>query len=283
MKELAARHAEVARFLDVRPLPDPAQPAGEPPPDVIYVCPDDDEAAVSTTLRLRSQLAGRAARIVTVMAERMGLAHLLDGAPQPAGGPTLATFAVLDEVCRPELLLLGTTELLAEALHRAYLEARGGFADAGGAMPAEPDPALRPWLQLPDDLRESNRDQAAHVAVKLAAIGEVIGPLVDADVAGRQFTDEQVETMARLEHDRWWAERRAAGWRAGERDPSRRLSPFLVPWEELSEDARERDRQFVRQVPRLLASVGLQAVPPSPPGITTTRPQRPVTPATVEA
>jgi hypothetical protein len=127
-------------------------------------------------------------------------------------------------------------------------------------MPRADDPALHPWADLAEVLRESNRDQAAHVAVKLAAIGHVVGPLVDWTAAGRSFADADVETMARLEHERWVADRRRAGWRPGARDPQRRTTPYLVPWQELSEDVREKDRLFVRALPRLLASVGLQAL-----------------------
>lgn len=36
-----------------------------------------------------------------------------------------------------------------------------------------------------------------------------------------------------------------------------RTSPYLVPWEELDEDVREVDRQFVRALPAVLADAGL--------------------------
>jgi hypothetical protein len=89
-------------------------------------------------------------------------------------------------------------------------------------------------------------------------------PLTDWDAAGRPFTDDEVEVMARLKHDRWVAERRRGGRRPGPRDPQRRTTPYLVPWEELAEEIREYDRLFVRQLPRLLASVGLEAHDSSP-------------------
>jgi hypothetical protein len=56
------------------------------------------------------------------------------------------------------------------------------------------------------------------------------------------------------------AERRKAGWRPGPRDVLGRTTPYLVPWEQLSEEVRDKDRLFIRGLPRLLASVGLQAV-----------------------
>jgi len=250
---LRRQHPELGQLVDVRPVADPAGVVGAGIPAVVYVCPDDDEAAASSALELRSLLAGHPTRIVVVLEERAGLAGLLEGTRRQEVGPSLVTFGLLDEACRPEFLLAGTTEVLARALHGAYVDAVG--------MAASPDdPALRSWAELPESLRESNRDQAAHVAVKLAAVGRAVGPLADWTAARRPLGDAEIETMAMLEHERWVAERRRAGWQPGPRDVDRRTTPYLVPWDELSEDVREKDRLFVRRLPELLASVGLQAL-----------------------
>jgi hypothetical protein len=250
---LRRQHPELGQLVDVRPVADPAGVVAAGIPAVVYVCPDDDEAAAANALELRGLLAGHSTRIVVVLEERAGLARLLEGARQPEAGPSLVTFGLLDEACRPEILLSGTTEVLARALHGAYV-------DAVGAAASPDDPALRPWSELPESLRESNRDQAAHVAVKLAAVGRTVGPLADWTAARRPFGDDEIETMAMLEHERWVAERRRAGWQPGPRDIDRRTTPYLVSWDELSEDVREKDRLFIRRLPHLLASVGLQAL-----------------------
>jgi hypothetical protein len=250
---LRAQHPELGELVDLRPAADPAGVVVAGIPAVAYVCPDDDEAAASSALELRGLLVGRPTQIVVILEERAGLARLLEGARQPDCGPSLVTFGLLDEACRPEVLLAGTTEVLARALHGAYV-------DAAGTAASPDDPALRPWSELPDSLRESNRDQAAHVAVKLAAVGRTVGPLADWTAARQPFGDPEIETMAILEHDRWVAERRRSGWQPGPRDVERRTTPYLVPWDELAEDVRDKDRLFVRRLPKLLASVGLQAL-----------------------
>ena len=252
------RHPEVERFADVQVATDLGGLAGGAGLGVVYVCPDGDGAAAAAALELRVLLAGQPTRIVVVLEARSGLGRLLDETPQPAGGPSLVTFGLLDEACREESLLTGMTETLARALHGAYLDAAvaGEVPDGEG----QDDPALRPWQDLPETLRESNRDQAAHVATKLAAVGQGIAPLADWDAAQRPFREADVETMSRLEHDRWVAERQRAGWRPGPRDAALRTTPYLVPWEQLSAEVRDKDRLFVRQLPRLLASAGLQVV-----------------------
>ncbi len=251
------QHAELARFADLE-VADELVAVAVSRPDVVYVCPDGAAAAVSTALAFRRLACDHPCRIVVVLEQRSGLDRVLERASQLDGAPSIATFGLLDEVCGPDVLLAGTTELLARALHRTYLDAH---PDSG----ADEDPALRPWAELDEALRESNRDQAAHVGVKLAAIGRTIGPLTDWDAAHRPFSDDEVEVMARSEHDRWMTERQRGGWRPGPRDPDRRTTPYLVPWEELSEEIRDHDRLFVRQLPRLLASVGLQAHHRPPP------------------
>ena len=254
---LGDRHPELARFADLEVVAELAAVAATRP-DVAYVCPADAAEVVSTALALRRCAGDSACRIVLVFEEESGLDRVLERAPHCSGAPPMVTFGLFDEACSPDVLLTGTTELLARELHRTYLDTD---SDRG----PEEDPARRPWAQLPERLRESNRDHAAHIGAKLAAIGRTIGPLTDWDTAHQPFTDDEVEVMARLEHDRWVAERRRDGWRPGPRDLQRRTTPYLVPWDELSEEIRGYDRLFVRQLPQLLASVGLQAHHPSPP------------------
>ena len=44
---------------------------------------------------------------------------------------------------------------------------------------------------------------------------------------------------------------------ASAKDVERRRSPYMVPWEELPDRAREWNRSAVRSIPSLLASVNL--------------------------
>ena len=46
------------------------------------------------------------------------------------------------------------------------------------------------------------------------------------------------------------------GWQSGDRHLLRRVSPHLRPWDELSEDARQYDREAVRTIDAALAAAG---------------------------
>jgi RyR domain len=149
-----------------------------------------------------------------------------------------------------------TIEAVARALHQDYVrhEREAGWT-------TDTNPAMVTWEELPEGLRDSNRHQARHIATKLAALGYEIGPTGDPAAGTASFSTEELERMARMEHERWVGERQAAGWAYGSvKDPSRKLSPYLVPWESLPEEIREHDRRAVRAIPRVLAMVGLKAI-----------------------
>jgi hypothetical protein len=114
---------------------------------------------------------------------------------------------------------------------------------------------------LPETLRQSNRRQAADIDAKLAAVSCVAlaedaggGPLFE-------FSRSEVEHLAKLEHQRWMEERLTSGWSFGPtKDVGAKRSPFLVPWDDLTEEIRDLDRDTVRAMPRFLATVGFVVV-----------------------
>lgn len=60
-----------------------------------------------------------------------------------------------------------------------------------------------------------------------------------------------IERLARIEHERWCAEKHADGFRQpenGPRDDERRLHPLLVPYDDLDDKDRQKDRDQVRAI-----------------------------------
>lgn len=118
----------------------------------------------------------------------------------------------------------------------------------------------------PLDLQRSNFAQAEHIPTKVAALGYGLAQKGDCDpgLVVTALTDEQVEVLARMEHDRFVEERVAAGWAldatAEGSDPQKKTSPFLVPYDELDYDIQEYDRDAVRQMIPLLDQAGLAIV-----------------------
>jgi RyR domain len=144
-------------------------------------------------------------------------------------------------------------EVLARGIHDSYRERRLRTLGVD-------DPSVADWDSLPETLRASNRDQAAHFVEKLNVIhcGVIRSEGGSADFT---FTPAEIETLAKLEHQRWMAERRRQGWTPGPtRDPKTRTTPYLVDWNELSEPVRDLDRDAVREIPTQLAQAGYAVI-----------------------
>ena len=74
-----------------------------------------------------------------------------------------------------------------------------------------------------------------------------------------EFPPQEVEIMARVEHERWFQEREEAGWTHGlDRDADKKTNPDHVEWGDLPEEEREKNLRFVRGLPRSLARAGFQ-------------------------
>lgn len=143
-------------------------------------------------------------------------------------------------------------ELLAQAIHERY---RQSMAELGAETTRSPLANLT-WEQLSDVDQRANRAQAIDIEVKLFELGYELVPL-DHPYAAAFDADDDLERLAEYEHERWLTERRAAGWTYGDRNDELRTHPFIVPYDDLSEDQKELDRRPVRHIPDLLRLVGL--------------------------
>jgi voltage-gated potassium channel Kch len=218
-----------------------------------YVCAEDEGLALSTALLLVHQLRRYRVPVVVRAGRRAGVAALL-GVSEPSSETfqSLQVFSLLEQAYQPELVLNGTNEVLARALHQDYVRR---MAAAGNAKA----PAAVPWDELPKDLKESNRTQADRISDKIEAIGCQIVPLTTFETAAFTLLDAEVEQLARMEHEQWVAERRRLGWALGPRDPERKTNPNLVPWDALEETVRRDNRDSVRQLPQFLNRAGFTA------------------------
>jgi hypothetical protein len=188
------------------------------------------------------------------MTQESGLAALLRKTPDSRGSfEGLYAFGLLDETCTPELVLGGTHESLARAIHVDYVR----HEEEKGHTP-ETNASMVPWEQLPALLKESNRLQADHTSTKLAAINCGIAPLTDWDAESFPFNTGELDVMAEMEYLRYNEERR----RQAVRDDPRRArgdAPLsVVPWGDLPPEEKDKNRAIVRGIPTLLAQAGFQ-------------------------
>ncbi len=150
----------------------------------------------------------------------------------------------------------GTHELVARAMHEEYLVQQ----KAAGQAP-ETNPSMRPWNELPRNLQGSNLSQADDIWRKLNEIHCAIGLAVDNKPAPFEFTRDEIELLAMHEHERWVNERIRRGWQYGPVIvPQERIHNCLIPWPQLPEDQKEKDRNTIRMLPKILSKVRLKIV-----------------------
>lgn len=221
---------------------------------IAYVCLDSDVEGVCAALTLLRGLGKNPAPVVVCMAGDDGLARLVEY-PDLRDSHRAHAFRLNAAACRREIILGETQDVLAIAIHAAYVSKQ----KSEGATPRD-NPYVVDWADLPEAMKESNRHQADHIPVKLRAIGCVAEPVAAANAASFEFKQEEIELLARMEHARWNAERFLAGWRyaPGVKDVEKKTSPYLTSWENLTEEIKDYDRNTVRQLPEFLAVAGLQ-------------------------
>jgi hypothetical protein len=220
------------------------------------VCLDDNACAVEVGIRLQETLADRPdARLCVRIKTRESLEEVLKFPPRT--GPVIIPFGMVEDACCDQAFRREYNEALARVIHENFIHQRLGDSIRTPAT----DPALQPWERLRDDFRESNRQQADHIAIKLRAIGCQLVPATAAGDAVSQFIPAEMELLARMEHERWNAERWLAGWHYGApSNKPRRISENLVSWNELHESIRDYDREAVALIPVLLAGAGRKVI-----------------------
>jgi hypothetical protein len=223
---------------------------------MVYVCLDEDARSLAAALALFQHLRHEKVPIVVQMDNEAGLAALLPGEDSSGGSFTnLHSFGLLDRKCQTDLLLYGTHERLAQAIHQGYLSAQEKMG-----MTRQTNPFLVPWDELPENLKESNRRQADDIGKKLKAVHCDLEPLTNWDAELFEFAPEEIEILAGMEHQRWSTERWHEGWtyKPGAKDLNRKTSPYLLDWDELPEDFKQYNREAIRSLPLFLARAGFQ-------------------------
>lgn len=150
-------------------------------------------------------------------------------------------------------------ERLAQMTHDVFRKTREGYGWKYGAARDDKERVhnlLVPYPQLPRESKEANRESVRNIPRKLAEIDYVVRRARLGEVPPT-LTDEEVEKLAPLEHVIWMEHKEKEGFTRGEPTPEEpRRSPYLVEWEELSEEFKETDRAMVRAIPAMLAQAG---------------------------
>jgi hypothetical protein len=218
----------------------------------VAICFDNDSLALDVALRLLPKLRGCGVPVALRMGSNTGLATLLHERASPKEvSYYIRTFGTFDKDTCEQAYNDPHLDSMAKLIQLRFIEK----GTSHGRTP-DIDGAVRAWNDLAEDYKDSNRQQADHLPIKLRAIGCEIANLDDPRPEAT-FSPEEIELLAELEHRRWVAERILAGWThaAGPKNEEQRTNDNLKPWDQLDQKTKDYDRDTIRNIPHLLKSV----------------------------
>ena len=226
-----------------------------PPINYAFVTAFRDEHGLETAMKLQHQIESLDTEvpIVAALSRSHGVSSLVHdaGRHRQDGDPLkIKVFQTLEHACTTDVLEAGLMETtLARHIHDKW---RDMMKDEPGEHPE--------WDEAGELDRESSRAQARDIPFKLRRINCMIGPLRDNELA-HQLSDSDIETLARDEHNRWWKEHIAAGWSYAEKKCKKtKQHPDMRPYDQLSRSDGDKDVEFMRAIPDLLAKMNLRIV-----------------------
>ena len=224
--------------------------------DVVYICIDHDSLGLQAGLTLLRRLPGRTLPVVIRMAEEGGLARLLvDREARLGAYQNLFAFAYLERTCTPDLLNNTPRDILARARYDEYFQEQSQSESTVSSKPP-----WVPWEKADEQLRAANYRWVDRLQALLKGSGYRILALTDLDSPLSKFAADEVERMARLEHELWLKEKQDGGGQPAPRPPdsAAKVDPDCVPWELLSDTAKEKKRRLVDEIPAFLGRAGFQ-------------------------
>jgi len=162
----------------------------------------------------------------------------------------LARYLKEEKVILPRPLL-GNLEKLAIAIHELFNQKQ---------LERNPDKPLEypNFSNLPDSMKYSNLRQARDISDKLDLMSWEMRPQGSRGVIIKEIPDAVIEKLAVYEHDKWMRERLASGWTYDAvKNVQEKTSPYLVPFNELSEPIKDQDRDVIHSIPVLLGRIGM--------------------------
>lgn len=114
--------------------------------------------------------------------------------------------------------------------------------------------------ELTEHEREQNRGAVRDIPNKLAALGYAMVPRRH-DEPDVVFPKQELESMAKLEHDRWVAAKENDGWKyAPKTDKDKKRHKLLVDWEKLPDIEKDKDRLIIATMSDIVGKTGYTIV-----------------------
>lgn len=198
---------------------------------VAYICHPDYERALRILSALKSNLVfqreGKNSSPMLVLCDLHG--NMNEYVHKDANSRVFDALSASVKLKEGEAVIQGVREDWARTINNHYRKLYGGQL----------------WDELPEGMRDSNRQSADHWQIKLDLLRK--GKASDFILN----LDDHRDMLMRLEHDRWCAERFMSGWRYCDKPESKdkqkeakakKLNWCLCPFDELSPEDQQKDK-----------------------------------------
>lgn len=137
-------------------------------------------------------------------------------------------------------------EELAMSIHEKYVLFNKENSDINNEF-------LVPWNELNEELKNYYRNQVKHIPNSLLKINyDVVS--VNEKQGFLEFTQKELEILAKSEHTYWYNYRKKIGWKCGEtKDNNKKSDPSLVSWNKLSQERKNKAYELVKVWPEILS------------------------------
>ncbi|WP_313515471.1 NAD-binding protein [Sphingobacterium sp.] len=201
---------------------------------------DQDQTNLNSALELLDKAQNSKFPIYVLNAEGKGLRKLIRYSEE---SDRIKFFGQMEDICNLEFITGNKLDRLAQAIHDDYRKLLSGASSESARYTSD-------WLTLSEDAKDASRAQADHIPYKFLLTHKE-WPVNQPDATS--FSEDEVETLAIIEHNRWMAHRYINGWDYGEvRNDELKLHPSLIPWEILSESEKQKDRDTILRIKILL-------------------------------
>jgi len=220
--------------------------------DSVYVMTEDDIQAFSISRRLVSYAKRNSTvqlPIVIGLMQENPSSELLykDGRAFIEG---VSVFPLITKTSDVSVVMGNYHDGIAKSIHESYVKKKQEEGESVNS-----NSSMKPWDELTEDMKDSNRGLADHFFIKIRAIG-----LTDKQIKNDsdfEIQEDQIETLASMEHNRWMAGKLMEGWvyGSGEKCPYLKTSPLLIDYFMLSDDDKKYNREMIRGMSDLVSDI----------------------------
>ncbi len=226
------------------------------PFDVIYLACDNDITTLHILNSLTKITFGKKVNTVVTIKNPEAILSKWHSPGNP-GDLIIHKYNITPETYTAEALFEMKIDRLAQIIHNEYyskLKAEGNLNPAKELH--------REWDYLPEDSKMQFRLQADHIWVKLRSINaKTVFSLKEGEEYNFESDPEIVETLSRIEHNRWATQMILNGWKYGTvRDDKKKIHPDLIPYADLPEEVKQKNRDIILNIRNLLKQMELKII-----------------------